>query len=169
MMWPTPSKGYSGRHLLNIWEKVRQDCAKRETPLKLVGHSADSTGFSLSALVTLMTPTQSTVANGIFYLGLCIPDEKYVAPYFWSLPSIAYSDYDHLRRTLLRNLKYETYELTMYEDSTGVLVATINHLHELIEICIKQGETAPFSAQDLILINFFDQRQDTANILSKGC
>ena len=36
----------------------------------LVGHSTDSVGFSLSALVTLMSPTQSTVANGIFYLGL---------------------------------------------------------------------------------------------------
>lgn len=163
MMWPTPKKGYCGRHLLKIWEKVRQDCAERETPLKLVGHSTDSAGFSLSALVTLMTPTESTVANGVFYLGLCIPDEKYVAPYFWSLPSIAYSDYDHLRRTLLRNLKYETCELTMYKDSTGAMVATINHLHELMEICIEQGETVPFSAQDLILINFFDQRPDTAN------
>ncbi len=163
MMWPTPSKGYSGCHLLKIWEKVRQECAERETPLKLVGHSVDSAGFSLSASVTLMTPTQSTADNDIFYLGLCIPDEKYIAPYFWSLPTIAYSDYDHLRRTLLRNLKYETHELTMYKDTNGALVATINHLHELMEICINQGETVPFSAQDLLLINFFDQRPDTAN------
>lgn len=110
-----------------------------------------------------MTPTEATVASGIFYLGLCIPDEKYVAPYFWTLPSIAYSDYDHLQRTLLRNLKYETYELTMYKDTDGAMVATINHLHGLMEICTKQGEAVPFSAQDLIFINFFDQRPDTAN------
>ncbi|CAH3166934.1 unnamed protein product, partial [Porites evermanni] len=70
--------------------------------------STDSAGFSLSALVTLMTPTEATVKEGIMYLGLCIPDERFVAPYFWSLPSIAYSDFDHLRRTLLRNLKYDT-------------------------------------------------------------
>ena len=132
-------------------------------PLKLVGHSTDSAGFSLSALVTLMTPTKATVNDGVIYLGLCIPDEKFVAPYFWSLPSIAYSDFDHLRRTLLRNLKYETCDLTMYKDCDGAMVASINHLHELMEICIQQGETIPFSAQDLVLINFFDQRPDTAN------
>jgi len=163
MMWPTPNKGYSGQHLLKIWEKVRKDCAIREIPLKLVGHSTDSAGFSLSALVTLMTPTKATVNDGIIYLGLCIPDEKFVAPYFWSLPSIAYSDFDHLRRTLLRNLKYETCDLTMYKDSNGSIIATINHLHELMEICLQQGETVPFLAQDLVLISFFDQRPDTAN------
>lgn len=86
-MWPTPNKGYGCRHLLKIWEKVREDCATREKPLKLVGHSTDSAGFSLSALVTLMTPTEATVKEGIMYLGLCIPDERFVAPYFWSLPS----------------------------------------------------------------------------------
>lgn len=163
MMWPTPNKGYGGRHLLKIWEKVREDCATREKPLKLVGHSTDSAGFSLSALVTLMTPTEATVKEGIMYLGLCIPDERFVAPYFWSLPSIAYSDFDHLRRTLLRNLKYDTRDLTMYKDGNGTMVATINHLHELMEICLQQGEAIPFLAQDLVLINFFDQRPDTAN------
>ena len=51
----------------------------------------------------------------------------------------------------------------MYKDCDGAMVARINHLHELMEICIQQGETIPFSAQDLVLINFFDQRPDTAN------
>ena len=46
MMWPTPSKGYTGHHLLRIWEKVRGNCANRKNPLKLVGHSTDSAGFS---------------------------------------------------------------------------------------------------------------------------
>ena len=41
MVWPTPDKGYGGRHLLNIWEKVREYCATREKPLNLVGHSTD--------------------------------------------------------------------------------------------------------------------------------
>ena len=104
MMWPTPNKAYGGRHLLKTWEKVREDCTTREKPVKLVGHSTDSAGFYLSAVVTLMTPTEATVKEGIMYLSLCIPDERFVAPYFWSLPSIAYSDFDHLRRTLLRNL-----------------------------------------------------------------
>jgi len=76
MMWPTPNKGYSGRHLLKIWEKVWQDCATRQ-PLPLLGHSTDSAGFSLSALVTLMTPTKATVNDGVIYLGFCIPDEKF--------------------------------------------------------------------------------------------
>ena len=90
--------------VLNIWEKVGEDCATREEPLKLVGHSTDCVGFSLSASVTLMTPTEATAKEGIIYLSLCILDERFVAPYFWSLPSIAYSDFDHLRRTLLRHM-----------------------------------------------------------------
>ena len=51
----------------------------------------------------------------------------------------------------------------MYKDGNGTMVATINHLHELMEICLQQGEAIPFLAQDLVLINFFDQRPDTAN------
>ena len=49
--------------------------------MNLVGHSTDSAGFSLSALVTLMTPKKATVNDGVIYLGLCIPDEKFVGPY----------------------------------------------------------------------------------------
>ena len=41
MVWPTPNKGYGDRQVLNIWEKVREDCATREKSLKLVGHSTD--------------------------------------------------------------------------------------------------------------------------------
>ena len=43
------------------------------------------------------------------------------------------------------------------------MVVTINHLPELMEICVHQGEAIPFLAQDLVLINLFDQRPDTAN------
>ena len=163
MIWPTPNKGFNGQHLLKIWEKVRRDCAERENPLMLIGHSTDSAGFSLSALVTLMSPTQSTVANGIFFIWDSIFLMRNMLHPTSGHFQVLHSDYDHLRRTLLRNLKYETYDVTMYKDSTGSMVATINHLHELMEICIKQGETVPFSAQDLVLINFFDQRPDTAN------
>ena len=65
MMWPTPNKGSGGRHLLNIWEKVPEDCATREKILKVVGDSTHSAEFSLSALVTLMTPTEAPVKEGI--------------------------------------------------------------------------------------------------------
>ena len=43
------------------------------------------------------------------------------------------------------------------------MVVTINHLHELMEIRVQQGKAIPFLAQDLVLINFFDQRPYTAN------
>ena len=105
-MWPTPKKGYSGSQLLKIWQKVRKHCA--EKGVNLIGHSTDSAGFSLSASIQLMTPTESTVVRGIQYLGLGISDERFVAPYFWRLPSISYGDYDHLRRTFLRVLKCDT-------------------------------------------------------------
>lgn len=161
LMWPTPNSGYGGSHLLKIWRKVIQHCAANN--VNLVGHSVDSAGFSLSASVQLMTPTESAVAEGINYLGLDVPDEKFVAPYFWKLPSIAYGDYDHLRRTFLRVLKYSTRNLTFYKDARGSAVATINHLHELMHICKEKGQSVPFSANDLLLISFFDQRPDTAN------
>ena len=51
----------------------------------------------------------------------------------------------------------------MYKDDNGTMVVTINHLPELMEICVHQGEAIPFLAQDLVLINLFDQRPDTAN------
>ena len=161
LMWPTPNSGYGGSHLLKIWRKVIQHCATNN--VNLVGHSVDSAGFSLAASVQLMTPTESAVAEGINYLGLDVPDEKFVAPYFWKLPSIAYGDYDHLRRTFLRVLKYSTRNLTFFKDARGSTVATINHLHELMHICKEKGQSVPFSANDLILISFFDQRPDTAN------
>ena len=161
LMWLTPKKGYSGTHLLKIWQKVRKDCAEKK--VSLIGHSTDSAGFSLSASIQLMTPTESTVAQGIYYLGLGIPDEKFVAPYFWRLPSISYGDYDHLRRTFLRVLKYDTRDLTFFKDERGSIVATINHLQELMSICQKKGQSVPFSTNDLLLISFFDQRPDTAN------
>ena len=131
--------------------------------VSLVGHSTDSAGFSLSASVQLMTPTESTVAEGIYYLGLGIPDERFVAPYFWRLPSISYGDYDHLRRTFLRVLKYDTRDLTFFKDSCGTVVATISHLQELMCICKESGQNVPFSANDLLLISFFDQRPHSAN------
>ena len=110
-----------------------------------------------------MTPTESAVAEGINYLGLGVPDEKFLSPLFWRLLAIAYGDYDHLRRIFLRVLKYETRNLTLYKDSRGVVVATISHLHELMRICSQIGQSLPFSANDLLLTSFFDQRPDTAN------
>ncbi len=163
MMWPTPHSGYSGKHLLKIWGKVRKECAENEKPLKLIGHSVDSAGFSLSASITLMTPIAESVSAGMYYLALGIPDERFIAPYFWSLPSIAYGDHDHLRRTFLRILKYQTRELTFFKCKKGSTIATINHLCQLREVCSKIEENVPFSANDLILISFFDQRPDTAN------
>lgn len=80
LMWPTPNKGYSGPHILKIWSKVREVCAANN--VNLIGHSVDSAGFSLSALAQLMTPTKSAVAEGIKYLGLGVPEEKFLSPYF---------------------------------------------------------------------------------------
>ena len=51
----------------------------------------------------------------------------------------------------------------MYKNGNGTMVVTINHLHELMEICVQQGEAIPFLAQDPVLVNLFDPRPDTAN------
>ena len=161
LIWPTPNKGYSGPHLLKIWSKVREVCAANN--VNLIGHSVDSAGSSLSASVQLMTPTESAIAEGINYLGLGVPDKKFLSPYFWRLPAIAYGDYDHLRGTFLRVFKYDTRNVTLYKDSRGSVIATISHLHELMHVCSQIGQSLPFSANDLLLISFFDQRPHKAN------
>lgn len=68
-----------------------------------------------------MTPTETTVEKGIYYLGLGIPDERFVTLYIWRLPSIAYGDYDHLRPTFLRVLKNDSRDLTFFTDTLGAL------------------------------------------------
>ena len=35
-------------------------------------------------------------------------------------------------------------------------IIEIIDLHELMEICVQQGEAIPFLAKHLVLINFFD-------------
>lgn len=153
-------KGIQWVESVKNWLKVRKDCADRK--VSLIGHSTDSASFSLFASIQLITPTETTVEKGIYYLGLGIPDERFVTPYFWRLPSIAYGAYDHLRKTFIREVKYDTRDLTFLTD-TGTIVATVNHLHELMSKCQKNGQSGPFSTNDLLLISFFDQRPDTTN------
>ena len=77
LMCPSPKKG---THLQKIWQKVTKDCSQK---VFLISHSTDSAGFSLSESVQLMTPTESTIANGICYLGLGILEDRLLALYVW--------------------------------------------------------------------------------------
>lgn len=103
-LWPTKEEGYKRNHLLKYWESLRKSCyyeksgAIRKIPLNLIGYSTDSAGFSLSAAKHLMTPSSEEIKEGVQYLGLGIDEERFLAPYYWFLPSIAYLDYDHEQR-----------------------------------------------------------------------
>ena len=100
----------------------------RKTPINLIGYSTDSAGFSLAAAIQLMTPTEEEIKEGVQYLALGIYDEEFASPYYWHLPSIAYLDYDHEQRLFLKNLKYDTHELTFWEDKhRSSRVSTIRH------------------------------------------
>lgn len=130
-MCPTPDRGYTAKHLL-YWERLRKACYYdstgnvRKTPLNLIGYSNDSAGFSLAAAVQLLTPTAYEIQNGVLCLGLGIDEEMFVSPYYWHLPAIAYLDYDHKQRLFLKNLKYETRDLTFWEeDGKTTRVTTI--------------------------------------------
>ena len=59
-----------------------------------------------------MMPTAHEIQNGVLYLGLGIDEEMFASPYYWYLSVIAYLDYDHQQRLFLKNLKYETHDLT---------------------------------------------------------
>ena len=165
-MWPCPDRGYKAKHLLKYWEALRKACyydssgAVRKIPLNLVGYSTDSAGFSLAAAIQLMTPTEEEIKEGVLYLGLGIDEEEFVSPYYWYLPSIAYLDYDHEQRLFLKNLKYETRDLTLWEDGKTTILATIKHLQDLKHRCQDLGLDCGFSATDLLLIYFCDQNSD---------
>ena len=126
-----------------------------------MGYLTDSAGFLLAAAVQMMTPTLPEVEAGIHFLGLGTEDERFRAPYYWFLPSIAYLDYDHEQRLFLKNLKYETRDLTFWEgEGSETRLATIQHLKDLRQRCEKARMDTGISAVDLVLIYFFDQNSD---------
>ena len=108
-----------------------------------------------------MTPTAHEIQNGVLYLGLGIDEEMFASPYYWHLPAIAYLDYDHEQRLFLKNLKYETHDLTFWEDDGKTTrLATIRHLEDLRHRCQVLGLDCAFNATDLLLIYFCDQNSD---------
>ena len=171
-LWPTVDKGYKASHLLRYWEKLRNLCyytesgEVRQVPINLLTYSTDSAGFSLSAASKLMKPTKQEVKDGIVFLGLGVEGERFLAPYYWHLPAIACLDYDHEQRLFLKNLKYETRELTFWEEGGRITrLATIQHLHDLKNRCQNLGLDCGFNATDLLLVFFCDQNSDACERL----
>ena len=138
----------------------------RKEPIHLLGYSTDSAGFSLSAAAHLMTPRAEETSNGLYYLGLGVDDEKFLAPYYWFLPAICYLDYDHEQRLFLKNLKYETRQLTFWkEDSSVSRMASVQYLKDLRQQCKERGLDSGLKATDLILIYFCNQNSDACEQL----
>ena len=166
-VWPTPNKGYNSASMLKIWDKIRYNCfmdesgCLREKPVMLMGHSTDSAAFQLAAANTLMMPTSLMFEEGVIYITLGIGESVYAAPYLSPLPSIAYLDYDHEMRLLLKCLKYPTLELTMWQGDSPVLIS-IEHLKELQQICLTDGHDMPFSETDLLFARYLEQNCDAA-------
>uniref|UniRef100_A0A7M5XM89 Uncharacterized protein n=1 Tax=Clytia hemisphaerica TaxID=252671 RepID=A0A7M5XM89_9CNID len=169
LVWPTPNKGYQGKHLLKIWDVVRSKCFFDETtgnlknnPVKLVGHATDSAGFQLAAAVSLMSPNPELLKLKVKYLTLGIGATKFAAPYLGPLPSISYLDYDHCLRLFLKCLKYQTLDLDLFPSSSSSYRASIDHLKELKEFCDESGYKLGFSNNDLLFSVYFDQNVDAA-------
>jgi hypothetical protein len=76
----------------------------------------------------MMTPNEDLVKKGVTYMGLSLPEEKYLTPYFWKYPSIYFPDPDHLLRLFSQFLKYNTRCLTFYKSKETVTTASIDHL-----------------------------------------
>lgn len=134
-MWPNPDRGYQAKNLLEYWAALRRYCYRdelgniRKTPINLIVYSTDSAGFSLAAAIQLMSPTGEEINEGIQYLALGVDDEEFASQYYWYLPVIPYLDYDHEQRLFLTNMKYQTQELTFWQDNgKSTLIATIQHL-----------------------------------------
>ena len=165
-LWPTIDKGYRASHLLRYWEELRNLCYYaesgnvRQVPINLLTYS------TVSAVHKLMKPTKQEVEDGVVFLGLGVEGERFVAPYYWHLPAIACLDYDHEQRLFLKNLKYETRELTFWEEGGKTIrLATIQHLRDLKNRCQNLGLDCGFNAIDLLLIYFCDQNSDACERL----
>ena len=100
-----------------------------------------------------MTPRAEETSNGLYYLGLGVDDEKFLAPYYWFLPAICYLDYHHEQRLFLKNLKYESRQLTFWkEDGAVSRMAAVQHLKDLRQRCKERGLDSGLKAKDLISI-----------------
>ena len=85
-----------------------------------------------------------------------------MAPYFWKYPSIMYLDYEHNQRSSLRQLKYDTRDLTLFCEDEHKIVATAVHLQQLRQTCNSMGVNCGLSENDVLLAKFFDQNSDAA-------
>ena len=168
-MWPTPNTGYKSTHLLKYLEHLRRlahfkpNGCMREKTLNLLGFSTDSAGFSLAASLISMTPSESQVEAGIYFLRLGVDAEMFAAPYYFKLPFIAYLDYEHERRLFAKCLKYPTLDLTFFKGSGTLCIVTIDHLKALREKCKEEGVSCGFTVHDLLLAAFFDQNPDASD------
>ena len=61
---------------------------KHENPIHLFGCSTDSAGFPLLAAVQMRTNLEN-INNGMLYLRPGLEEERFLAPYYWSLPAIS--------------------------------------------------------------------------------
>ena len=79
---------------MKYWEKLTRQCyytvtgEVRKNPIGLLTYSTDSAGFPLSAANKLKRATKEEVQDGVVFLGLGIESARYLAPYYWSFPSI---------------------------------------------------------------------------------
>ena len=85
-----------------------------------------------------MTPHPEFVDAGVLYLGLGMEEERYLAPYFWKFPSIMFLDFEHNQRSAMRQLKYDTLDITMHKDKYTINV-TMDHLANLRSECEKKN------------------------------
>ena len=161
-IWPTPQKGYNATTLFQIQKEIRHQCKNSNPPIALIGHSTDSASFSRSLAKTVMTPREDWLSMGIKYLGLGLPDEQYLAPYFWEYPTIMFLDYEHNQRSCLRILKYTTLDLTLFKDSDTMVTASIEHLNHLRVICKDKNIATGLLETDLMIASYFDQNSDAA-------
>ena len=161
-IWPTPNKGYRAVHLLSVWSKIRKKAMSQCPPIKLIGHSTDSAGFSLLAGITQMTPSKEMVEEGIMFLGLDISEEKYHAPLFWQYPSISFMDMEHCQRSAMRNLKYGTLDLVFYKSETEIYQASVAHITHLRKLCTDKEIEMSLTEKDILNIKWHDYNPDAA-------
>lgn len=165
--FPEPTRALDATKHGNLLDMVVVANLKKGT--RVSGFCNDNAGHYLRAALTWATAKQCC----LFWLGLSEHESLY-APIRSRLGAvIPYSDMPHFVRVAVRNLKYQTLQLTFFQSEDGTRVTA--SIGDITQLYLKLGRTSGFTKEQLTL-RWMDQNtpgalrmlsQDTINALEE--
>ena len=100
---PEATSGVTASHIYALMLEVEHKASSHG--VSLIGHCTDSASNSLNSLIKLGTPCKYLIDHQLSFISLQLKGYCLLAQFFCKeSPSIVYACWDHLGRTVLRNL-----------------------------------------------------------------